>query len=677
MGIHMNDYRESGINSPAENSNRSQTASASTSARVSDNVTHSASGSSSKPPAPVPAPVAAKALSDAGLPDTPRNRQIVSSLISQELPIDADTLRSVARSASAYPEEPLDALILLRSAGIEVTPSTLNDANAFLTARDMLLDAMNDINAYVSSSDFLSEVPGNTSQGTPVMSDSFVPADSALANSQSSGGPASAATPDPSASADPGIPGRGVISETFSTGEGVPAQTGALSQGAVSELPSPGEGVPAQPASPGPNAPSAAFSAGGVPVQTGSTGQSAASGTAPTGESVPAQPASPGQNAPSAAFSSGGVPLQTDSSGQSAASGTPSYRADVSGQTAVSAQNAPSETSSGGGVPLQTGSAGQSAASEAYRADVSGQALSPVQNTATAVSSPAASLPSPGSGIPGAPDTLSQNPLSGNISSSGSANPAQPDPLGQNPPGPSLSHGTGVSDQSVTLGSNTTAAADTTDSAALNVRDSLANTPLKDLISALSDKPGIERSDISSEGIRKFLESAVSYLQKAGEVSHRRGDEAMAAKVDKAMNSMRTLIKLNDMYAYAEVPVKNEDETKQTHLRFFANKKSRIRKDEGSSAVLHLNMPSLKQLDVKMVLKGNSLKVDFFSSKEASPLLEADSATLSDKLRSIGVEPSIDFKERLENNPDLDPSNMPGGEIPVTGGNIKGFDTRA
>jgi len=229
---------------------------------------------------------------------------------------------------------------------------------------------------------------------------------------------------------------------------------------------------------------------------------------------------------------------------------------------------------------------------------------------------------------------------------------------------------------SVQSGSTTTASLTGGEAATTGGDDSFV-APLKDLISNLSDKPGIERSDISSEGIKKFLESAVTYLQKASEVAHRRGDETMTAKVDKAMNSMRTLLKLNDMYAYAEVPVKNEDDTKQTHLRFFANKKARIRKDEGSSAVLHLNMPFLKELDVKMVLKGNSLKVDFFSSKDASPFLEADSDALSDKLRSIGVEPSIDFKERLENNPDLDPSNIPGEEIPMTKENIKGFDTRA
>jgi flagellar hook-length control protein FliK len=208
-------------------------------------------------------------------------------------------------------------------------------------------------------------------------------------------------------------------------------------------------------------------------------------------------------------------------------------------------------------------------------------------------------------------------------------------------------------------------------------RNLLSQVPLRDLLNALSAKPGIDRSDISSEGIKRFLESAVSYLESAREISHRRGDEAMAAKVDKATNSMRTLLKLNDMYAYAEVPVKNEDENRKTHLRFFANKKTRIRKDEGTSAVLHLNMPSLKELDIKMVLKGNSLKIDFFSSKEASPLLEADSGTLSEKLRMIGVEPALDFKERIENNPELDPSNLPGSEIVSSPLGIKGFDTRA
>ena len=152
----------------------------------------------------------------------------------------------------------------------------------------------------------------------------------------------------------------------------------------------------------------------------------------------------------------------------------------------------------------------------------------------------------------------------------------------------------------------------------------------------------------------------------------------MAAKVDKAMNSMRTMLKLNDMYAYAEVPIKNEDEERKAHLLFFANKKPRIRKDEGSSAVLHLNMPSLKELDIKMVLKGNSLRVDFFSSKDASSLLEAESGSLSERLSAIGVDPTMDFHERAKDMPEINSILQPTSQdqtVPLQG--IRGFDTRA
>jgi hypothetical protein len=206
----------------------------------------------------------------------------------------------------------------------------------------------------------------------------------------------------------------------------------------------------------------------------------------------------------------------------------------------------------------------------------------------------------------------------------------------------------------------------------------LSELSFKELVSALSEKPGIKASDISSEGIKRFIESAVTYLENAREVSHRRGDEAMAAKVDKAMNSMRTMLKLNDMYAYAEVPIKNEDEEKKTHLRFFANKKTRIRKDEGSSAVLHLNMPSLKELDIRMVLKGNSLRVDFFSSKDASKLLESESGTLSERLSAIGVDPTMDFHERVKEptpGSSILQSKTQDPTVPAQG--IRGFDTRA
>ncbi len=631
MGIHMNDYRESGLNSASEASSRTQSASANAAARTPS--ANNTTVSSSRPsPTPVPSPVAAKALTDAGLPDTPRNRQIISSLISQELPIDADTLKSVIRTANAYPNESIDAVILLQSAGVEVNPSSLADANAFLAAREILLNDLYDINSYIDnfvngqSGDnvYALNSSGTASEGDQSYLNTNV-SDAALVNNT------------PASSTDPSgiLPGN-----SASTADPLATPVG----NSTTLTAEPSAILPGSYAS---NADLSAILAGnnatlGTDPSVILAGNSAASNADP---SVILADNNAASNAdPSVILAGNNAALGADPS----ATLPGNYASNADSPAILTGNNTtpgadPSATLSGN-----------------YASNVDSPAILAGNNT-----------------TPGADPSVT---LSGNYAS----NADSPAILAGNntTPGadpPATLHGNNAASNAdlsgTSLEGNIASASMVPDREATSPgREQLS---LKELMTALSGKPGIERSDISSEGIKRFLESAVSYLENARELSHRSGDEAMAAKVDKAMNSMKTLLKLNDMYAYAEVPVKNEDENKQTHLRFFANKKSRIRKDEGSSAVLHLNMPSLKELDVKMVLKGNSLKVDFFSSKDASALLEADSATLSERLKKIGVEPVMDFKERTKDNPALDPSDIPGSEISSVSQSMKGFDTRA
>ena len=638
MGITMNDYREAGVHTASETQGRSQSASAGSSVRASGESPSTTSTSSAPSPTPVPAPVITQALSDAGLTDNARNRQIVSSLIAQELPIDAETLKSVARALSSYPNESVESVVLLRSAGVEITPSSLEDANAFLAARDMLLDSLGDIGSYIESSGILSDA------------DAYItPSGSMAEASLASQGESSALSGTQSA----------LLESQGSAGETAPqVQIPAGSQGAPAlptEAPGTTPGAPEQLSALTPGQ-----DAAGVATQGSDTA---------TGQASPAKASGPSALSPSQ--SSAYAQSTAVQDGQDATSGTTQ-------NTAVAdSQNSPVGLAQNTAAPGSQGSTGLAAQSTAVSNDQSASGVlsqSPtgsVSDGAVTVSGSAQSA----SGTPVQATTeASHNPQT-TVVQPGDTQTAAP-ANGANPPvnGAQTSNPTSAQ---VPEGQAAFAAASQTDTESSSVRP-LSQLSFKELVSALSEKPGLEASDISSEGIKRFIESAVTYLENAREVSHRRGDEAMAAKVDKAMNSMRTMLKLNDMYAYAEVPIKNEDEEKKTHLRFFANKKTRIRKDEGSSAVLHLNMPSLKELDIRMVLKGNSLRVDFFSSKDASKLLKSESGTLSERLSAIGVDPTMDFHERVKEptpGSSILQSKTQDPTVPAQG--IRGFDTRA
>lgn len=638
MGITMNDYREAGVHTASETQGRSQSASAGSSVRASGESPSTASTSSTPAPTPVPAPVITQALSDAGLTDNARNRQIVSSLIAQELPIDAETLKSVARALSSYPNESVESVVLLRSAGVEITPSSLEDANAFLAARDMLLDSLGDIGSYIESSGILSDTDayitpsGSMTEASLAFqgeSSALLGAQTALTGVQGSEGETSPQVQIPAGSQGaPALP-----TGAPGTIPGAPGQLSALTPGQdAAGVATQGSGVATGQASPseasGPSALSPSQSSAYAQSTAVQDGQDATSGT--TQDTAVAD----SQNSPVGLAQNTAAPGSQGSTGLAAQSTAVSNDQSASGVLSQS----PTGSVSDGAVTV-SGSA-QSASG------------TPVQATTEASHNPQTTVVQPGDTQTAAPANGVNPPVNGAQTSNPTSAPA---------PDVQAAH----------------TAASQTDTESSSVRP-LSQLSFKELVSALSEKPGLEASDISSEGIKRFIESAVTYLENAREVSHRRGDEAMAAKVDKAMNSMRTMLKLNDMYAYAEVPIKNEDEEKKTHLRFFANKKTRIRKDEGSSAVLHLNMPSLKELDIRMVLKGNSLRVDFFSSKDASKLLESESGTLSERLSAIGVDPTMDFHERVKEptpGSSILQSKTQDPTVPAQG--IRGFDTRA
>ncbi len=641
MGITMNDYREAGVHTASETQNRSQSASAGSSVRASGESPSTAPTSSAPTPTPVPGPVITQALSDAGLTDNARNRQIVSSLIAQELPIDAETLKSVARALSSYPNESVESVVLLRSAGVEITPSSLEDANAFLAARDMLLDSLGDIGSYIESSGILSDA------------DAYItPSGSMTEASLASQGESSA------------------LSGTQTALTGVQGSEGETSPQV--QIPAGSQGAPALPTEAPGTTPGAPEQLSALTPSRDAAGVATQGSGVATGQALPAETSGPSTLSPSQ--SSAYAQSTAVQDGQSATSGTTQ-------NTAVAdSQNSPAGLSQNTAAPGSQGSPSASAQSTAISNDQSASGVLS-QSPTGSVSDGAVAVSGSAQSASGTPVQVATE-ASHNPQTTGSA-VTQPGEIqvtssekGSNPPvnGAQTSNPTSAQ---VPEGQAFFAAASQTDTESPSVRP-LSELSFKELVSALSKKPGLEASDISSEGIKRFIESAVTYLENAREVSHRRGDEAMAAKVDKAMNSMRTMLKLNDMYAYAEVPIKNEDEEKKTHLRFFANKKTRIRKDEGSSAVLHLNMPSLKELDIKMVLKGNSLRVDFFSSKDASKLLESESGTLSERLSAIGVDPTMDFHERVKEptpGSSILQSKTQDPTVPAQG--IRGFDTRA
>lgn len=89
------------------------------------------------------------ALSGAGLSETQRNLTLLETMLSNEMSVDKQSVMKMLHLMNAHPDASIDALCLLSGADIEVTDSSIADAEAFLNVQTSLTDIISDIADYI------------------------------------------------------------------------------------------------------------------------------------------------------------------------------------------------------------------------------------------------------------------------------------------------------------------------------------------------------------------------------------------------------------------------------------------------------------------------------------------------------------------------------------------------
>ena len=100
------------------------------------------------------------------------------------------------------------------------------------------------------------------------------------------------------------------------------------------------------------------------------------------------------------------------------------------------------------------------------------------------------------------------------------------------------------------------------------------------------------------------------------------------------------------MYPHFELPIKFESGEGQSGLYVYANKRASQIKADRTSALLHLNMPNLGQVDIHLELNGKNLGMRFYSDDDAKAALRGNISELNDKLRSMDYSVSSSFNPR-------------------------------
>ena len=158
-----------------------------------------------------------------------------------------------------------------------------------------------------------------------------------------------------------------------------------------------------------------------------------------------------------------------------------------------------------------------------------------------------------------------------------------------------------------------------------------------DLKKALKGALSLRPDKLGKDSVKELYKNTYEFLNKLKDAADMggKGGSDLGSRSRNAAKELETLYKLNNLYPHFELPIKLTDGEGQSNLYVYANKKNRQITADRTSALLHLNMPHLGQVDIHLELNGRNLGLRFYTEDEAHRALERDLSELTDKLKSM------------------------------------------
>lgn len=95
-----------------------------------------------------------------------------------------------------------------------------------------------------------------------------------------------------------------------------------------------------------------------------------------------------------------------------------------------------------------------------------------------------------------------------------------------------------------------------------------------------------------------------------------KSDTAFSKTVTQIKNNVNFLNQVNELYHYIQLPLKMNDRHANGELHVFSKKRSKMSKDDDLTALLHLSMEYLGNIDIFLSLRGEHLNTRFCLEKE-------------------------------------------------------------
>ncbi len=167
---------------------------------------------------------------------------------------------------------------------------------------------------------------------------------------------------------------------------------------------------------------------------------------------------------------------------------------------------------------------------------------------------------------------------------------------------------------------------------------------------AMAEQWTLTPEQLKEEGaVKEFYQRLNRQMAQLSQFLSQAGKEgsALADTARSLQGSLDFMNQLNQMYAYVQLPLKLQNQNAHSDLYVYTNKKKALDRENGVTALLHLDLDHLGATDIYVKLMGTSVQADFYlEDAVACRLLEQFSDQLSERLEQKGYQCQVQVENR-------------------------------
>lgn len=177
---------------------------------------------------------------------------------------------------------------------------------------------------------------------------------------------------------------------------------------------------------------------------------------------------------------------------------------------------------------------------------------------------------------------------------------------------------------------------------------------LENLKKGLTEKFLLTPDEVGEDGqVEKFYERLDSQLSRMNQALQGMAKEnpALSQSIQNLSSNVEFMNQLNQMFTYVQLPLKLSGQEAAGELYVYTNKKNLAKKDGQVSALLHLDLEHLGEIDIHVSLRDSHVSTKFcLSDEKALDLVAANIDTLNQRLmkRGYSVDASFEQKDKAQ-----------------------------